>query len=213
MPRTAFSFVFFLFLLVIATAACDRSPSSPSGPGSSGTGPTVTIVEVTGGYQVTAGGTGTFNFPGQSITIPDATTFDSVRFNWYTFQKTPTAFGRVCLLSQEYLGLPRDLGPSTAGYVGCSAQIANNQYVFPASVTLKGPARYWLYGDTQGSFAASFDTDIYPGGDLYVTGFPANPFRKAPASGRMNGSVYIPPPPGVFLDANFKLEGRVVNGG
>jgi hypothetical protein len=57
------------------------------------------------------------------------------------------------------------------------------------------------------TFAGSFDTDIYPGGDMYVTGMPTLPFRKVSASGRMVGDTYVPPPPGVFVDANFRLQG------
>jgi hypothetical protein len=53
----------------------------------------------------------------------------------------------------------------------------------------------------------SFDTDPYPGGDFYVSGYPTYPFHKAGASGRMVGTVYVPPPAGVFLDANFTLQG------
>lgn len=201
-----------IVVAALSTVACGRSSHSPIDPGNTTSGPLVTIVEVTGGFEVTAGGTGTFNYPGQSVTVPDGPGFDNVKFSWYTFQKSPTAFGRLCVLTQEYLGLPRDLGASTPGFLACSDHVAGNQYVFPASMTMR-PGRYWFYGDTQGSFATSFDTDIYSGGDLYVTGFPTNPFRRAPASGRMNGGVYVPPPPGVYLDANFKLEGRVVSGG
>jgi hypothetical protein len=61
---------------------------------------------------------------------------------------------------------------------------------------------------TLGSFVYSFDTDTYPGGDLYATGYPTNPFRKSQASGRMVEGHYVPPPAGVFVDANFRLQGR-----
>ena len=65
-----------------------------------------------------------------------------------------------------------------------------------------------MYTDSQGSFAGSFDQDIYPGGDLYLTGIQSQPFRKAPASGRMVNGTFVPGPAGVFLDANFKLQAR-----
>ncbi len=62
--------------------------------------------------------------------------------------------------------------------------------------------------DTQGSFAGSFDTDIYTDGDLYVTGFATNPFRRAQASGRMVNGTLVAAPAGVFVDANVKLQAR-----
>jgi hypothetical protein len=209
-----------ILLLVVASflsAGCARDgatagASSPTAPSA----PLVTLVNVTDSIAVTAGGTGTWNFAGQSLTIPGTGSFGNVRFNWYTFKGTATAFGRVYILDREYLGLPGDLGPATPGYVGhADAAVEGNpgpldevkgEYVFPAAVTLRAGARYWFYTDKQGSFVGSFDTDIYPGGDLYVTGYSLNPFRKAPASGRMVNGVYVPPPAGVFLDANFKLQ-------
>jgi hypothetical protein len=42
---------------------------------------------------------------------------------------------------------------------------------------------------------------------MYVTGMPTLPFRKVSASGRMVGDTYVPPPAGVFVDANFRLQG------
>jgi len=167
----------------------------------------VTVADVRDGLDVQSGQTGTFNWAGQSVTIPEGRTFDGPIFNWYTFRGEPTAFGRLYLLNQEYLGAPRDLGPSTPGVLSRSDSIVDGTYVFPADVSLSSGVRYWFYTDTQGSFAGSFDTDIYPGGDLYLSGFPSLPFRKAAASGRMQGSVFVPAPPGVFIDANFRLRG------
>jgi hypothetical protein len=198
-----------LFAIVaVAFVGCSHGASNPAAPGgTSGSGNVVAIVDVSDSVGVTTAGTGTFNWAGQSVTLP-AGTFSDLRFNWYSFQRTPTAFGTLYLLKQEYLGLPRDLGPSTPGFVARSDRIENNAYIFPSTVTISGGGRYWFYTDTNGSFAGSFDTDIYPGGDLYLTGFPANPFRKAAASGRMVGGTYVPPPAGVFIDANFKLQGK-----
>jgi hypothetical protein len=45
----------------------------------------------------------------------------------------------------------------------------------------------------------SFFGSTYTGGDLYVTGISTLPFRKALAA------------PGVFLDANFRLQGTAVH--
>ena len=212
MPRI---FASLILLLVSSTGLLGcADTSTPTAPGQPGIpGALVTLVEVTSAIEVTAGGTGTFNWAGQSVTLPDSGTFNNLRFHWYTFQKTPAAFGALYLLKQEYLGLPANLGPSTPGFVARSERVADNQYMFPAAVTVNGGDKYWFYTDAQGSFAGSFDQDIYAGGDLYVTGFHSNPFRKAPASGRMVGNTYVPPPAGVFLDANFKLEGTVSSGG
>lgn len=202
-------FAFFSFVAatsVLPIGCADESP--PGGTGPSGLpGPLVTIVEVTSAVEVTAGGTGTFNWAGQSVTLPADGGFNNLRFHWYTFKKTPTAFGNLYLLRQEYLGIPGNLGSGTPGFIARAERVVDDQYVFPAATTVSGGQKYWFYTDAQGSFAGSFDQDIYPGGDLYVTGFHSNPFRKAPASGRMVGNTYVPPPAGVFLDANFKLQG------
>ena len=149
--------------------------------------------------EVTAGSTGTFNFAGQSVVTPAGGPFNNLRFNWYTFSGPPTAFGTLYLLSQEYLGLPGGLSPSTPGFVARSESIVDNQYRFAPGVTLTAGAQYWFYTDTQGSFVTSFFGSTYAGGDLYVTGVPTLPFHKALAA------------PGVFLDANFRLQGTAVH--
>ncbi len=204
-----FAFLSIAILLAALGACTKKGTPSPSGP-TTGGGPSVTVVNVTDGISVTSGGTGTFNWAGQSVTIPAGPGYASLKFNWYTFQGASVAFGTLYLLKQEYLGIPGDLSPSTPGFVAKSDAIVDGQYVFPASAKIDGGTRYWFYTDTQGSFAGSFDTDIYPGGDLYVTGYPSYPFHKAQASGRMVGGTYVPPPPGVFIDANFRLQGAAV---
>jgi hypothetical protein len=141
---------------------------------------------------------GTFNFAGQSLVIPGGGSFNNLRFNWYTFAGSPAAFGTLYLLTQEYLGLPGDLSPSTPGFVARSETIVDNQYRFAPGITLTGGTQYWVYTDTQGSFVTSFFGSTYAGGDLYLTGVPTLPFRKAIAA------------PGVFLDANFRLQGSAV---
>jgi len=167
-----------------------------------------TLVDVTTGLDITSGETGTFNFAGQSFVVPESGTFGDLRFNFYTFQKKPVAFGNLYLLTQEYLGLPGALSSVTPGFVARSESIADGVYVFNTSAVITGGTKYWVYTDVQGSFAGSFDTDIYTGGDLYVTGIASAPFRKAQASGRMVGGVFVPAPAGVFVDANFKLQAR-----
>ena len=196
-------------LLASAVVACsDDAPRNElTGPGASSA--TVrTLVDNTTGLDVTSGGTGTFNWAGQSFVVAEAGSFVDLRFHWYSFQRAPVAFGNLYLLTQEYLGVPGALGPSTPGFVARSESAAGGVYAFASQVAITGGVRYWVYTDAHGSFAGSFDTDIYPGGDMYVTGYPTNPFRKAQASGRMVNGVFVPAPPGVFVDANFKLQAR-----
>ena len=196
-------------LAAVVLGSCARSgDDSPTAPGPVSSGlPIATLVDVVPDVEVTAGGTGTWNWAGQAVTLPAAGRYGAIRFNWYTFKREPTAFGTLYVLDREYLGLPRDVGPSMPGFIAASERRENGQYVFPASVTLEGSRTYWFYTDTQGAFAGSFDTDIYPGGDLYVSGYPTAPFRKTQASGRMVNGEYVPPPPNVSLDANFRLQG------
>lgn len=187
---------------------CERKSPSPTSPGAT-SATVVTLVDVTESIQVTSGGTGTFNWVGQSVSLPAGGPYANIRFNWYTFRKEAAAFGNLYVLTEEYLGLSGNLNASTPGFVARSERIESGEYVFAASVKLTGGRKYWFYTDAQGSFAGSFDTDIYPGGDMYLSGYHAVPFFKAPASGRMVNGVYVPPPTGVFLDANFRLQGSV----
>lgn len=181
--------------------------------------PIVTLVEVSRQLTMTSR-----NYVGQSVTIPGAAAVGNIRFNWYTYKtpadqaarnETPTAFGRLYVLSQEYLGVPAGLSSSTPGYVGRSASLAEGQYFFEPSVTLAAGARYWFYTDTGGSFVTSFNVSSYPGGDMYITGqtdptFPVQPFRKCVASWLAQpGGGYLIPPPGTFQDADFRLQGSV----
>lgn len=190
-------------------AACADAPTANqvTGPGA----PVVsrrTLVDMTTGLDVTAGGTGTFNWAGQSFVVPESGSFTDLRFHWYSFHKEPVAFGNLYLLSQEYLGVPGNLGPSTPGFIARSEATADGAYTFGSQAVITGGTKYWVYTDAQGSFAGSFDTDIYTGGDQYVTGFHSRPFRKSQASGRMVNGAFVPAPAGVFVDANFKLQAR-----
>jgi hypothetical protein len=193
----------------ILAAGCANGPQQNAlvGPGANA-GPLRTLMDVTTGLDVTAGQVGTFNWVGQSFVIRESGSFSDLRFNLYNYQKAPVAFGNLYLLTQEYLGVPDGLGPSTPGFVARSEKTADGVYTFPSSTVIAGGTKYWVYTDAQGSFAASFDTDIYSDGDMYVTGHPTNPFRKAAASGRMVNGVFVPAPAGVFVDVNFKLQAR-----
>jgi len=193
---------------MLAACANDSPASQTFGPGGLSSG-IRTLMDVTTGLDVTSGEVGTFNFAGQSFIVRETGSFDDVRFNFYNFQKQSVAFGNLYLLTREYLGIPGDLSSSTPGFVARSeTTTADGVYTFGSSAVITGGQKYWVYTDKQGSFAGSFDTDIYADGDLYVTGFPAAPFRKAPASGRIVNGVFVPGPAGVFVDANFKLQAR-----
>ena len=128
-------------LAMIAIAACGGA-TSPASPASARPGDVKTLMDVTTGLEVTSGQVGTFNFAGQSFVVPEAGTYSSIRFHWYTYQRTPAAFGTLTLLTQEYLGLPREVGPSTPGFVARSERIVDNQYVFSDSVSIIGGTKY-----------------------------------------------------------------------
>ena len=193
--------------LILGACANESPENSVTGPGAS---PAAlrTLVDVTTGLEVTSGQVGTFNWVGQSFVVPESGAYSDLRFNFYSFQKAPVAFGNLYLLTQEYLGPPAGLSSSSPGFVARSESTGDGVYTFASSVVINGGAKYWVYTDTQGSFAGSFDTDIFPGGDMYVSGIRTNPFRKAQASGRMVDGVFVPAPAGVYIDANFKLQAR-----
>jgi hypothetical protein len=191
---------------LLLNGCSSSSPSTPSGPNQSGSLETIAAAEVSDAIvDVTAGSVGTWNHAGQSVDVPVGS-YSSIRFNWYHRNKTPSAFGKVYLLTQQFLDLPGNL-PNAAGLVASSTTIESDEYVFPATVTLTGPRTYWFYTDAMGDFANSFDIDTYPGGLSYVTGVASQPFRLLTASGRMVNGVYVPPPPGVYVDSNFRLRG------
>jgi hypothetical protein len=187
------------------------------GGGASGT--LSTVVDVPISVDVTEGLTGTWNWAGQSVTIPSGANIGNVRFAWYHYSPRgeTTAFGRVYVLDREFLGVPGDLNPSMPGFLARSDAEASGQsggkttqgseYTLPSNLVLTAGTKYWFYTDTQGAFANTFDTDVYANGQFYVTGYFASPFRKGQASGRMVNGQYVPPPSGVTTDANFRLRG------
>ena len=192
----------------LVTAACGSNPpASPSQSASTSvTLQTVAEAPVSGPIaDVTAGSTGTFNYPGQSVYVP-AGTYSHLRFQWYSTTKEPVAFGRLFILTEEFLGLPGQL--STAPTLkGLATTIEAGEYVVEPTFEFEGGRTYWFYGDTQGSFATSFDVDTYAGGIGYVTGIASQPFRRMQASGRMVNGQFVPAPAGVSTDANFRLRG------
>jgi len=208
-------------VLVTLSVGCGPSnpANSPVSPTSSTSPDDATrvisaVVDVTADLlDVTTGYTGTDNWPGQSVTIPGTGSYNTLRFSWYHYNPagTPKAFGTLYLLTQEYSGIPADLGPSTPGFVARSETIKDNQYVFPSGTTVAGGKRYWFYSDTRGQFTYSFNKDVYPDGDLYATGYPTTAFSKSQASWlRLPSGEYLKPAPGTGVDANFTLRGAAV---
>lgn len=198
------------------SAACSESPAGPSTGGLQGPGALSTLVDVPLSVDVTEGLTGTWNWAGQSLTTPAGAGFSNVKFAWYHYNPRgeTTAFGRIYVLDREFLGVPGDLNPAMPGFLARSEPEASGQgnaqgseYSLPSSLVLAGGTRYWFYTDKQGAFAYSFDKDLYANGNLYATGYFANPFRRSVASGRMVNGVFVPAPPGVTTDANFRLRG------
>jgi hypothetical protein len=204
--------------LAFAVTACSQAPGSPSSPTLAG-GSLSTVVDVPISVAQTEGLVGTWNYAGQSVTIPAGSDIGNVRFAWYHYNPRgeTTAFGRIYVLDREYLGLPGDLSPATPGFLARSEPetvsttggggVQGTEYTLPDSLVLSGGRRYWFYTDSQGAFAGTFDTDPYPGGNKYVTGHSTQPFRQGVASGRMVNGVFVPAPAGVTTDANFRLRG------
>jgi len=192
---------------VVAACGESNTPASPSQPAPTAvTLQTVAEAPVSGPIaDVTAGSTGTFNFPGQSVYVP-AGTYNNLRFQWYSTTKEAVAFGQLFVLAQEFLGRPGELSTAPGVMLG-TRTIEAGEFVFDPSVEFPGDRTYWFYADTQGSFATSFDIDTYAGGIGYVTGIASQPFRRTQASGRMVNGQFVPAPPGVTVDANFRLRG------
>jgi hypothetical protein len=163
-------------------------PAPPSEP------PLTTIAEVSSGV------TGFSGYAGQSITVAGGA-FNNIRFNWQRRDGAgmihPVAFGTLYLLTQEYLGAPAALSPSTPGFLTRSTRVEDDQYRFDAGVTLQTGVKYWFYTDARSDlFTMDFRRDTYPGGDFYNTSSGPN-YAKYPADRA-----------GEFVDANFTLQGR-----
>lgn len=192
---------------------------SPSAPATDvpRIGTMATLVELPVSVENNAGTVGTYNYAGQSITMPAGASYASIRFSWYRGRPgfVPTAFGRLYVLDRPYIGLPLDLSPATPGVLGRSEpqptsgipEQQGSEYELPETVTLVGGATYWFYTDRMGHFSSSFDEDVYSGGQMFLTGTEKLPFHAAQAASRMVNGVLIPPPPGVTTDANFRLRG------
>jgi hypothetical protein len=215
-----------IVLALIAAAGCSSqsqtgSPLEPSLNGDSFASPLAdsprvgtmaTIVDVPVSVQNTAGTVGTWNWVGQSVTMPSGGSYASIRFAWYHSRPSgvPTAFGRLYALDRPYFGLPGDLGPSTPGFLAVSepqpsgvSTAQGTEYELPATLTLLGGKQYWFYTDAQGAFATSFYSDLYDGGEMFLTGTDKLPFHQGMAR-FVNGQFE---PPSSTNDANFRLRG------
>jgi hypothetical protein len=121
-----------------ALAGCvSGSNAGPALPTPSSLSATVTaFVEVPVTISNTAGTVGTWNWAGQSVTTPAGDGLAKLKFNWYTYKGAPTAFGRLYILKQEYLGTPQDFGLASPGVLARSEAIVDDQYVFAQGVSL-----------------------------------------------------------------------------
>jgi hypothetical protein len=106
--------------------------------------------------------------PGQSFTTPGPSAWNDLRFNWFSdiAATTPTAFGTLFLLSQEYLAAPSALSALTPGFVAESQSIASGQYVFDPNVTINPNTQYYVYATEKGLLAGQ-TIGTYGGGILY----------------------------------------------
>jgi hypothetical protein len=119
-------------------------------------------------------------FPGQSVTIASTGgPWDNIVFNFYSDASatTPTAFGTVFLLSQEYLGAPDDLSSSTVGYIA-QAAASGGLYKFASGVTLQPGTQYFFYVNAEGLTSGNV-TGSYSGGILYYANGGAQNFQPA----------------------------------
>ena len=206
-------------LLAVAATACGASSTAPSlttpvTQGDTSGQPVVTLVESAGHVTITPG------HVGQSVTIPSGGAVSQIHFNWFTYKngadqqarkQSPTAFGDLYILTEEFLGVPPDLGPSTPGFVARAERIENDEYIFASDVTLEAGRQYFFYTNGKGNHVYTFDIDAYPGGDMYGTnygGIVTIPYSKSAASWRaLPGGGYAIPPAGTFTDADFRLRG------
>ena len=141
--------------------------------------------------QNTAGLSSNTFFPGNSLTTPAGGAWDDITFNWFSDNpgSTPTAFGTLFILTQEYLGTPSNLSTSTPGFLAQSQSIAGGMYIFNPSVVLQPNTRYFFYANASGFLTGNSDV---PGENLYFTFAAGNPFIAS------------------IADANYRLSGDVV---
>ena len=198
--------------LALCAAGCGSSSggaaTAPSAPVSAPA--RQTIAEVT---TATVSGAGAFAV-GQSVTIPQTGSFNSILYMWLdrSGNLVPiTATGTMYVLTQEYLGVARDLGTSTPGFAAKAVRVDGNAFVFDSSLTLTAGTKYWFLEDAAytptGVYTTQPHPDVYPGGDFYNAG--------SGVAGT-NGLVlqyakwFVSTPGDATYDANFRLTGTPV---
>jgi hypothetical protein len=93
------------------------------------------------------------------------------------------------------------LSASVEGFVAVSTSVADEEYVFDATITIQ-PGTYWFYSNDQTATLLTSDgrQDLYPDGEMYSPGV-GNRFAVFHTT--MQGTDHH--------DANFVLRGRPVN--
>jgi hypothetical protein len=193
----------FVAMMALSAAACGSSSGSTtaSAPSAAPQLPaTMTIAEVTPA-TVIVDGVGTY---GQSLTVSASYAFNSLRFTWLDRSGVGLPItGTMQIYTREYLGLPKDMGPSASGFLARSVRIDGTSYVFDDNVTLNPGTKYWFLEDGANHFTAVYTTqptpDYYPGGDFYTAA--VGPLR-------MYGKLYLDKPGDSTYDANFRLTGH-----
>lgn len=135
-------------------------------------------------------------YPGESFSTPSGGPWNNITFNRYVEEngaRTPAAFGTLFLLTQEYLGTPAGLSPSTPGCIAHADSPGGIVYAFDPALTLLPDQTYYFY-------ANSFNV-IYGGGD------------DAGATFYTSGRGDIPFVQFTTVDADYRLSGDVIEGG
>lgn len=113
------------------------------------------------------GGSGEFDYYGQSVTTPGGGPFHDISF--LVFPRSPTPVfpvtGTLFILTQEFLGQPGALNSATAGYLASTSTSSGREWSFDPSVTLDGDTQYFFYTNAQIDFRVT-STD-YTGGTGY----------------------------------------------
>lgn len=159
-----------------------------------------TLVEFTGGTGLDP----LELFPGQSLTTPEGPLpWNQLSFNWFSFSAfsllTPTAFGTLFLLEQEYLGPPVELSETVPGFLAQTSQISDGMYVFNPQVTLRPGQQYFFYTNASGLMLTGSPVSAYPGGQFYLSRQSTGNFIFEDRASSFDGA-----------DANFRLTGKPV---
>jgi len=181
--------------LTTVTAIAGATPLAPEQPAYA-----ATLVEFTGGTGLDS----LELFPGQSLTMPEGPRpWNQLSFNWFSFSEssllTPTAFGTLFLLDQEYLGTPAGLNETLSGFLAQTSQISAGRYVFHPQVTLQPGQQYFFYTNASGLMLTGSPVGVNPGGRFYFTRQDTGNFIFEDQASNFEGA-----------DANFRLSGRPV---